>query len=495
MTIASNQPRRNRNRGQAPVLFLAAAMALAGCASTRGLAPASAPLDADSLATGRSLDAQAAATFPSVEWWRAFQDPQLDALVDEALAGTPSLAAADARARQASAQAGLANAVRKPTLGASVRATGVQVPETLVEPPMGGDFNASTAVTLDFAYAPDLWGGQRAKYEAAVGEARAAAIDAQAARLALAANVASTYIALGAAFDALDAAEAEAARTGALAALEKQRVDAGIDNAGLLRQQQAAIASARQQAQAATQRIAALRNALAALLGAGPDRGLSIARPALDLAAPAVPDVLPSELLGHRPDVVAARWRVEAASRGIDNARAAFRPSVNLTALVGLAAPDLGDLFGSDALLAFGGPALSLPIFEGGALRAQLQDRNASYDLAVAAYDQALVGGLREVADAVQALRALDAQLASVDEARAAAAKAFEIASDRHRAGLGNRLDVLVVQQPLLQLDQQRASLRAQRLQAAVELDRALGGGLDFDAPPPSHVATRTNTP
>src|SRR5690606_34297685 len=179
-----------RNRGAAPVLFLVAALALAGCASTRGLAPASAPIDADALIASRSLDAQSPATFPQVDWWRAFGDPQLDALIEEALAGTPSLAAADARLRKAVADAGLADALRKPTLGASAQATGVQIPETFVEPPMGGDFKASTVLMLDFKYSPDLWGGQRAKYEAAVGQARAAAVDAQAARLALAANIA-----------------------------------------------------------------------------------------------------------------------------------------------------------------------------------------------------------------------------------------------------------------------------------------------------------------
>ena len=483
------------NRGTAPVFIVVAVLALAGCASTHGLAPASAPMEADALAANESLDAQSAATFPRADWWRAFGDPQLDALVGEALAGAPSLAAADARVRQAQAQAGLVDAQRQPSLGTSARVSGVQIPETMVEPPMGGDFKASTVLMLDFKYSPDLWGGQRAKYEAAVGQARAAAVDAQAARLTLAANVAGTYIALGQAFDSLDAAKAEEARATALAGLGRQRVEAGLDNAGLLRQQETAIASARQQAQAATQQVDALRHALAALLGKGPDRGLRIDRPALLAAAPGVPDVLPSELLGHRPDVVAARWRVEAAARGIDAAKAAFKPSVNLTALVGLAAPDLGDLFGSDALLGFGGPAVSLPIFEGGALRSQLQGRDADYDLAVAAYDQALVGGLREVADAVQAMRALDAQLASIQQARASAAQAFDIASDRYRAGLGNRIDVLAAQRPLLQLDQQLAALRGQRLRAAVDLDRALGGGLAFDTPSLPHVASRANTP
>src|SRR5690606_963303 len=217
---------------------------------------------------------------------------------------------------------------------------------------------------------------------------------------------------LAQAFDALEVARRESRRSSGLLELGRQRVAAGLDNQMQLHQAEAAIASAKQQEQAAQQRIDALRNALAALLGKGPDRGLEIAAPKL-LAAPAprLPEVMPSELLGHRPDVVAARWRVEAAARGIDAAKADFRPSIDLNAIVGLAAPGLGDLFGSDALLGFGGPALSLPIFDGGGLRSQLAKSNADYDLAVANYDRTLVDALRQVADALQAMRSLDARI------------------------------------------------------------------------------------
>ncbi len=485
-------PRRRARRAAKPIpaLPLAAALfaaLLAGCASTGGLAPATSPTDPDTLAASRSLAGAGAtpdATFPDVQWWRAFGDPQLDALVAEALAGAPSLQAADARVRQAQAQATLADAARQPTLGASAQYTGVRIPETFVEPPMGGDLKFSPVVMLDFKYAPDLWGGQRAAFLAAVGQARAAEVEAQAARVTLAANIATAYIALDQAHAAIDVAEAERARATQLAALGRQRVEAGLDNRMPLEQANSAVAAAAQQAAAARQQADALRNAIAALLGKGPDRGLSIQRPQLRAATPGVPAVLPSELLGHRADVVAARWRVESAAHGIAASKAAFKPSVNLSAIIGLAAPHLGDLFGSKAVLGFGGPALSLPIFDGGGLRGRLAKSDADYDLAVAAYDQSLAGALREVADALQALRSLDAQLADAQRARDAASAAWDVAVSRQRAGIGNRLDALVAQQPLLRLDQQLAALRAQRLQAAVELDRALGGGLALEAPP-----------
>jgi NodT family efflux transporter outer membrane factor (OMF) lipoprotein len=467
---------------------LAAALLTAGCATSAGIVPDSSPRDAATLQAGKSLAGVrlSDAAWPATDWWTAFGDPQLDALVGEALAGSPSLAAADARTRKAIAQAGLADAARKPALGAGAQVLGLQIPETLAGPELGGDFSVAELLTLSLQWSPDLWGGARARWQAAVGNARATEVDARQARLALAANVAHTYVALAQAFDALEAAQADAARSDALVALNRQRIRAGLDNTIALNQNLSVAAAARQQAQAAQQQIDALRNALAALAGAGPDRGLAIRRPALGTPAIALPSVLPSDLLARRPDVVAARWRVDAAARGIDASKAAFYPSINLAAMVGLAAGNLGDLFGRDALLINGGPALSLPIFDGGRLEQQLRASDADYDLAVAGYDQALLGAIRDVADAVQAARALDAQIASTTQARQAAAQAHALVLQRRQAGLATQLDVLAAQKPLLQLDQQLAALRAKRRLAAIDLDQALGGGVPVAAPSPT---------
>lgn len=470
---------------------------LAGCATTHGLEPKGSLRDADSLSATRSLSGQtlSAADFPRQNWWSALGDPQLDALIDEALQGTPSLEAADARLRKAQAQAGLADAARKPTLSASAQYSGLQLPETLLPEPWGGTYFGSTVLTLDFKYGLDLWGGKRAQFEAAVGQAKAAEVDAQAARLTLSSSIARTYVGLAQAYAALDVATREHERATRLRGLGEQRVQAGLDNQLQLRQAESTIASAEQQAQAAQQQIDLARTALAALLGQGPDRGLAIARPTvLQARTPAVPQVLPSELLGHRPDVVAARWRVEAAGRGIDASKASFKPSINLNAIMGLASGGLSDLFSSEALLGLGGPAISLPIFDGGRLRGQLDASDADYDLAVASYNQALVGALHEVTDALQTARSLDQQIETSQRALAAAKSAWDLAQTRYRAGLGTQLDVLAAQRPLLQLDQQIAALQAQRLNAGIDLDHALGGGLMLEQPHIS-IANSTATP
>ena len=466
-------------------LAAACVLFLAGCASSSGLVAEGVLRDPASLSAGASLfDATLSeAAWPSDRWWTAFGDPQLDALVDEALAASPALDAADARTRKAIAQAGIADAARKPSLGAGAQVLGMQIPQSLAGDELGGDFNVAELLTLSLKYNPDVWGVDKARWQAALGTARAAEVDAQAARVTLAANVARTYVALAQAFDVQDAANAEMTRADALVTLNQQRIRAGLDNTIALNQNRSAAAGARQQAQAAQQQIEALRNALAALLGAGPDRGLEITRPKLATPDVAVPSLLPSDLLARRADIVAARWRVESAQHGIDASKAAFYPTINLSALVGLAAGNLGDLFGSDALLVNGGPALSLPIFEGGRLRNQLAGSNADHDLAVANYNQALLTAIHEVADAVQGARLLDAQLASTRIARDTAAKAHALVAQRHRAGLANQLDVLAAQRPLLQLDQQLAALNAKRRTATIDLDQALGGGIAIAAP------------
>lgn len=466
-------------------LIAACAFVLSSCASTEGLTTQSQLRDAGALSASAALGKVAVsdAAWPTDTWWDTFGDPQLNALIDEALAASPAIDAADARTRKALAQSGLADAMRKPILGAGAQVLGLQIPETLAGEELGGNFSIANLLTLNLKYNPDLWGVDTSKWQAAVGGARASEVDAQAARLTLAANITRTYVALAQAFDGLGAANAEITRADALITLNQQRIKAGLDNTIALNQNRSTSASAKQQAQAAQQQIDALRNALAALAGAGPDRGLRIERPKLATPDISLPSLLSSDLLARRADIVAARWRVEAAAHGIDASKAAFYPTINLSMLVGLAAGNLGDLFGSDALLVNGGPGLTLPIFEGGRLRNQLMASNADYDLAVANYNQLLLGAIHEVADAVQAARALDAQIITTRQARDTAGKAHELVRQRYRAGLATQLDVLAAQRPLLQLDQQLAGLNAKRRMAAVDLDQALGGGLAAAAP------------
>ena len=475
----------------APLSALALATVLAGCASTHGLKPQSTLQDADRFHASTSLGHAPVSdvAWPKAQWWTAYGDPQLDALMQEALADSPGVAAADARTRKAYAQAGLAEAGIYPTLGGSAQVAAVQLPETLLPAPIGGKLMHSEVLMLNFAWTPDIWGGKHAKWQSAVGAARAQEADAQAARLTLESNIARTYAALAQAWDARDVAERDLTRNSGLHALATQRVKAGIDNQIALTQIASAEDNARAQMQAADQQISALRNALAMLAGKGPDRGLSIERPQLKLDGIAIPSLLPSELVSRRPDVAAARWHVEAASKGIKAAKSDFYPSLNLSGMVGLAAGKLGDLFKSDAGLVFGGPAVSLPIFDGGRLRSQLRGADADFDLAIAGYDQTVLNAIRETTDAVQSARELDAQISAATRARDQQARSAMLVAQRQKAGLANQLDVLTAQKPILQLDQQLSALRARRMQSAIDLEIALGGGVPVQLPAQSSIS------
>lgn len=461
-------PHSTLRRSGRALLVSALALALAACASSRGLNPQGHVLDVDSLHSERTLaDTDLSATgFPAQDWWKALGDAQLDALVAEGLAGHPSLDAADARLRQAQAQVGTARADELPSLSVSGGYTGLRLPESMAGSEIGGHYAGSSQVAFDFSYGVDLWGGKRAAWEAAVDGAHAATVEAQAARLNLSTGITQAYADLAYAWQLNDVAEEELARSQKSLELTRQRRRAGIDSDLQVRQAEARVPAAQQQVQAAQQRIDAARTALAALVGKGPDRGLSIQRPQpLNPVALQLPGVLPSELLGRRPDIVAARWRVEAADKQIKVAKTRFYPSFNLTALAGVVAPNVGDLLKSSSTFAYIGPALSLPIFEGGKLRANLANTDAQYDLAVANYNQAVLDALRDVADQVNAVRSLAQQAHSQQQAVDTARSAFDLAQQRYRAGIGSYLDVLTAQSTLLRSQQQLAGLQSQQVQ------------------------------
>lgn len=463
-------------------LALVAALALAGCASTRGLHTDGAPIDATSLHGERSFDkvATTPAAWPAADWWTRLGDPQLDTLIAEALQDNPDLASADARAKEAQSQVDTRYAERLPTVNSAANVAGVHLPTTAAPKPVGGRFNSYPTLYASFSWGLDIWGGKRAAWEAALGQARAADIDAHAARLTLSVNVARAYVQLGYAFAQKDVADAQLERANAAHALVKQRVRAGIENQMQIKQAEAEIASAEQQVALATESIDAARIALSVLLGKGPDRGLDIARPrVLQPAALALPPNLTADLIGRRADLVAARWRVEASTRNIAAVKTEFLPNLSLSAFAGLTSSTVDNLFSLPARFFMVQPAISLPIFDGGRRRADLSNADAGYDLAVAQYNSTLVGAINDVADKLSNLDSLQAQIAAQQRAVAAARSAWDLSQQRYKAGIGSYLDSLSVQQQLLTAEQRAASLDAQQVDTSVRLVQALGGGFD----------------
>jgi len=454
-------------------------LALAGCATSGGLHPNGTLTDPSSLKTERSLaNVQVSdAAWPKEDWWTALGDPQLSALIAEALRDNPSLAEADARARQAQAAAGAADASRQPTLNVGASVAEARIPTSF--PALGnGHLGAAKYVYGSFKWDLDPWGGHRAAWQAALGEQRAADVDAQAARIELSTNVARAYVQLGYAYTEQDVAQAELKRANDARDLTRQRVAAGIDNQMQLKQSDSEVATAEGEKAQTDRAVDAARIALAVLLGKGPDRGQDIARPQLlPPAALSVPGNVSVELVGHRADLVAARWRVEAASKDITSAKAEFLPDVNISALAGLINFGGANLLSLQNRFYEAAPAISLPIFDGGRRRANLNSKDAEYDLAVAQYNKTLVSAVDEVADDYDAIASLQQQVAAQQRALDAANDAWALAEQRYKAGIGSYLEALSVRQELLAAEQRMAGLRAQQSDLNVQLIQALGGG------------------
>lgn len=454
-------------------------LALAGCATSGGLHPNGALTDPASLKAEHSLaKVQVSnAAWPKDDWWTGLGDPQLTTLINEALRDNPSLAVADARARQAQAAAGAADAARQPSAGVGASFAEARIPTSI--PVLGtGHLGAAKYVYGSFKWDLDLWGGQRDAWQAALGQQRAAEVDAQAARIELSTNVARAYVQLGYAYTEQDVAAAELKRAGDARHLTSQRVAAGIDNQLQLKQSDSEVASAEGQKAQADRAVDAARTALSVLLGKGPDRGLEIGRPQLlPPAALSVPGNLPMDLVGHRADLVAARWRVEAADKEIKSAKTEFLPNVNIGAMAGLINLGGANLFSLRNRFYEAAPAISLPIFDGGRRRANLNSKDAQYDLAVAQYNKTLVSAVNEVADDYDAIASMQQQIAAQQRALDAANDAWTLAQQRYKAGIGSYLEALSVRQQLLAAEQRMAALRAQQSDLNVQLIQALGGG------------------
>ncbi|WP_286790361.1 MULTISPECIES: efflux transporter outer membrane subunit [unclassified Pseudomonas] len=472
-----------------PLSALAIALVLSGCASPTGLHTDGRALDAASLHSEQTVagSALSPAAWPKSDWWNTLGDRQLDSLIREALQSSPDLQVADARSRQANAAVIAANADRQPTLDGNASITRSRLSRRDDPTGQGGRYSTLRELSVNGSYTFDLWGGQRAAWEAALGRARASEVDRKAAELTVAANVTRAYNQLGQAYVMLDLAEQDLKRTRGMLDLAQRRVSAGLDSEFQLQQTQSLEAASEAQLTAAKQSVESAQIRLAVLLGKGPDRGASIGRP--QLIAPktiALPSQLPAELIGRRPDLVAARWRVEAASQDIDSSRTNFYPNLNLVAAAGTDAL-LGDaLFGAPSRFFNIGPALSLPIFDGGRRRADLASRNADYDLAVAQYNQTLVNALGDIGDSISRLRSLNQQIQEQQRARDIAQASFDIAMQRYGAGIGSYLDALSVEQQLLQADRQLASLATERIDTSVLLMQALGGGFESSSDTPA---------
>ena len=449
------------------------------CAAIPDLGAKPEPRSASAFASSRSLSGVEAA-WPADGWWKRYGDAQLAMLMGEALAASPDLAAAAARMRTAEGFAQRAGAALKPTIDAFAQPELAKQSQNQAMPAAAipNGWNDSGSMGLSFSLDLDLWGKNRAAFRAANRDADAEQFEFAEARLALTTGIAAKYAELAALYGQRDSLELALNIRTKTAKLVAQRVEVGLDTRAELKQSSARVPQTRADIAETDEAIALTKNAIAALVGEGPDRALSIKRPSIQSLKPyGLPANASIDLIGRRPDVAAARSRVEAAAERIKEARAAFYPNINLTALIGLQAFGLGNLFSSGSTFGSVTPAVSLPLFHGGALGGQYRGRRGQYDEAVALYDRQVIEALRETADAVTSQKKLVSRLAESRSALADFQEAHALARQRYEHGLATYLDVLSAEESVVSARLAVADLETRTFTLDVQLVRALGGG------------------
>ena len=464
------------------MLPAAGLLVLTGCAQIPKFDKAVEAKSVEQLGSRVSFAAPVAA-WPEQDWWRTYGDAQLDALIDEALRESPSLGVAQARLRQAEAMTQFAGAPLLPevTGNASLTDEKQSYNDLIPRAALPQGWHGYGQATLNFSWELDFWGKNRSALAAATSEQQAAAAELAQARLMLSTSVASAYAELVHLFTVRDTAAAAVVLRTKTAELFRERNKFGLETLSSVRQVEARQSAAEAQLLTVDELIGLQRNGIAALLGAGPDRGLAINRPTGRFAGgKGLPPNLALELLGRRPDIVAARLRTEAAAKRIDQQKAGFYPSVNLMAFVGVQSLGIGNLTKSGSDLGSVGPAISLPIFNTQRLQGQLRGAHAEYDAAVSTYNATLSNALREVADAATSRKSLDGELAASRATVAAAAEAHDMVSQRYKGALATYLDVLSAEDQLISAERGLADIEARALVLDVSLVRALGGGFQI---------------
>ena len=422
-----------------------------------------------------------AARLPAA-WWTVFGDKELDQLEQRALRDNPNVRAAAQRLVQAQAQLGVTRASQLPTVGVSA---GVSNSRTSAETPMGVTFGGRSikgnefSVGANFSYELDLWGRVRRAVEAADAQALAAQDDRDGVMLMLSGQVATTYWQLrGLDADIAILNDALATRRESQQLIEA-RFNAGLSNELDVSRTRIERANAEADIQEAQRQRNTLEHALAVLVGASPSQ--AIVAPAAGTVLPqppAIPVGLPASLLGQRPDLAASVAALKAFNAQVGVAEGAYYPSLSLTGNFGYASETLSNLAkGSARQFSFGPLALSLPVFEGGRIEANVKLARARYDEAVANHEGRLLTALREVEDALSDVQQRQKQGDVQVQAQQAAARAVQVAQARFDRGVSTYLDVTDAQRSALAADRAAAQIRTQRLLAAVSVARALGGG------------------
>lgn len=427
--------------------------------------------------------------WPVDAWWQGYGDEQLDSLVSRALEDAPSMtvartrvAASRAQTRLVDASSGLLVGLNASVNRQSVSENGFLGPFAHTNPEIGttGPWYTQGTIGVGAEYSFDLWGRDRARVNAAMGVAKAREAEAAQAALLLSSQVIDVYYEIQATYALQELLEqAREVRRGLLAA-SQARTGRGLEARTQVESTEAQLLQLDQQIISAQTRVQSLREALRALTGAGPDGLPAITPKPLPDGAAGVPSSLGFELLARRPDLQAMRWYVQASMDQIDAAKAAFYPSFDIRAFLGLDSLHLADLLRKSSRQINVIPGLSLPIFDSGRLNANLAATRSQSNVLIAQYNEAVLNAVREVAQAGIDMDGLSHQAAIQDDKLRSTGFASRSAEAHYRQGLLDKAAALEARLPLIAEQSKAVEIRSKQLHSRIALARALGGGYTF---------------
>jgi NodT family efflux transporter outer membrane factor (OMF) lipoprotein len=409
-------------------------------------------------------------------WWEIFGDPQLSALIESIDISNQNVLLAEARFRQAQALAAQSRAAFFPTLDANASITRSRSPTGVIGGTTAGRIIDNRSVALNSSWEIDLWGRVRRAVEASEAGAQASAADLAAARLSAQAELASNYFQLRVLDAQKQLLDDTVTAFGRSLELTRNRYTAGVAAKVDVVQAETQLKSTQAQAIDTGVQRAQLEHAIAILIGKPPSE-FSIAPVPLAVTMPLIPLGMPSELLERRPDVAAAERRAAAANAQIGVAKAAYFPSLTLSASGGYRSASASDLFTAPSRFWSIGPALAQSIFDAGLRRAQTEQAIAAYDATVAQYRQAVLAGFQEVEDNLAALRVLEEEAQVQEDAVRAARESVLLTTNQYKAGIVSYINVVTVQTTQLNNERAAVGILGRRLVAAATLVKALGGG------------------
>jgi NodT family efflux transporter outer membrane factor (OMF) lipoprotein len=426
-------------------------------------------------------------SYPNHNWWKDYQDTQLTTLIEEGLENSPSITEAMARVQNANAIAIKAGASYLPSASIDGSLTkfrqsyNMGVPKNFV--PKG--FRDLGMLNANFSYELDFWGKNTDTLNAAVSNVEAAKLMFEQAKIILSTAIAEAYANLAQYSEELEVAqETMSVRAQTLDLFEKRHKN-GLENESTVQQARSNLAMAEAEHASLDERVHLTKNALVVLVGATPDRAVTITSPNLSSLVPqGVPTVIPADLISRRPDLIAAEYMVKAAASQINIAEAGYYPNINLTGYIGHQSLGLGTFLSSDSTIGSFGPAIHLPIFDKKRVESAYMASYADYHATLSTYESAILQALREVADAITSHKALATRTSKTKAALIAAEKAHKIAKSRYHGGLSTYLEVLRAEDGLITARRAMAQIKARAFILDVALIKALGGGFKIAAIP-----------